>query len=143
MVRSNLQYRSSVLKPHTKKLKDKLENVQKKRAARYVTHNFYNTKSVSNMLHHLYWPALFRRRNICRLSMLYKITHRLVAIDQNLYLVPQQPSHLQFFTFRPSVHVLITTNTAFILTQKHCGTPFHTRWYQQPLCLLTVQVSID
>lgn len=88
MVRSNLQYRSSVLKPHTKKLKDKLENVQK-RAARYVTHNFYNTKSVSNMLHHLNWPALFHRRNICRLSMLYKITHRLVAIDQNLYLVPQ------------------------------------------------------
>lgn len=73
----------------------------KKRAARYVTHNFYNTKSVSNMLHHLYWPALFRRRNICRLSMLYKITHRLVAIDQNLYLVPQQPSHLvlHFQTF--------------------------------------------
>lgn len=86
MVKSNLQYCSSVLKPHTKKLKDKLENVQK-RAARYVTHNFYNTKSVSNMLHHLNWPALFRRRNICRLSMLYKITHRLVAIDQNLYLV--------------------------------------------------------
>lgn len=45
MVKSNLQYRSSVLKPHTKKLKDKLENVQK-RAARYVTHNFYNTIKV-------------------------------------------------------------------------------------------------
>lgn len=94
MVRSNLQYCSSVLKPHTKKLKDKLENVQK-RAARYVTHNFYNTKSVSNMLHHLNWPALFRRKKyIYRLSMLYKNTHRLVAKDQNLYLVPQQPSHL-------------------------------------------------
>lgn len=102
MVKSNLQYRSSVLKPHTKKLKDKLENVQK-RAARYVTHNFYNTKSVSNMLHHLNWPALFHRRNICRLSMLNKITHRLVAIDQNLYLVPQTttitPIVLHFQTF--------------------------------------------
>lgn len=84
MVRSNLQYSSSVLKPHTKKLKDKLENVQKKQHVNYVTHNFYNTKSVSNMLHHLYWPALFHRINICRLSMLNKITHIWF-----LYLVPQ------------------------------------------------------
>lgn len=141
MVRSNLQYRSSALKPHTKKLKDKLENIQK-RAARYVTHNFYNTKSVSNMLHHLNWPALFHRRNICRLSMLYKITH-IWLLQTKTCIQFHNNHHTQFFTFRPSVHVLITKNTAFFLTQKHCGTPFHTWWYQQPLCLLTVRVSID
>lgn len=33
--------------------------------------------------------ALDHRRNVCRLSLLYKITHHLVAIDQNLYLVHQ------------------------------------------------------
>lgn len=111
MVRSNLQYRSSALKPHTKKLKDKLENVQK-RAARYVTHNFYNTKSVSNMLHHLIWPALFHRRNICRLSMLYRITH-IWLLQTKTCIQFHNNHHTQFFTFRPSVHVLITTNTAF------------------------------
>lgn len=101
MVRSNLQYRSSALKPHTKKLKDKLENVQK-RAARYVTHNFYNTKSVYNMLHHLNWPALFHRRNICRLSMLYKITHILLLKTKTcIQFHRQQPSNLvlHFQTF--------------------------------------------
>lgn len=93
------------------------------------------------MLHHLNWRALFHRRNICILSMLYKITHRLVAIDQNLYLVPQTTT----ITPSSSLSDLQYTNTAFFLTQRHCGTPFHTRWYmyQQPLCLLTVQVSID
>lgn len=104
MVRSNLQYRSSALKPHTKKLKDKLENVQK-RAARYVTHNFYNNNSVSKMLHHLNWPALFHRINICRLSMLNKITHIwLLQTKTCIQFHRQQPSllvlHFQTFSTR-------------------------------------------
>jgi hypothetical protein len=39
------------------------------------------------MLNHLNWNTLENRRNINRVTMLYKITHNLVAIDPNLYLV--------------------------------------------------------
>lgn len=90
MVRSNLEYCSSLWAPHTKKLKDKLENVRK-RAARYVTHSYRNTSSVSNMLHRLNWSALYHRRNTCKLSVLYEITHYLTATGKNMYmyLVPQ------------------------------------------------------
>lgn len=59
----NTQYFSSVWAPHTKKLKDKLENVQR-RAALYVTHNYHNTNCVSNMQHHLNWPALDHRKKL-------------------------------------------------------------------------------
>jgi hypothetical protein len=43
MVRSNLEYCTSVWSPHTEKLKSKLE----RRAARYVTNRYHNTSSVS------------------------------------------------------------------------------------------------
>ena len=92
MVRSNLEYCSTVWSPHTKKLKDKLENVQRW-AAHYVTHRYHNTSSVSDMLHHLNWPSLEQRRNLSRLSIFYKITHNLVAINPNLYLIPQTSTH--------------------------------------------------
>lgn len=89
MVRSNLQYRSSALKPHTKKLKDKLYKMYKKEqhVMSHITFTILKVYLICYII--LIGGALFHRRNICRLSMLYKITHRLVAIDQNLYLVPQ------------------------------------------------------
>jgi hypothetical protein len=86
MVRSNLVYCSSIWVPHTKQHIDKIERVQR-RAARYVTKRYHNTSSVTSMLNHLNWNTLENRRNINRVSMLYKITHNLVAIDPNLYLV--------------------------------------------------------
>ena len=88
MVRSNLEYCSSVWSPNTKTLKDKLENVQR-RAARYVTNRYHNTSSVSSMIEHLKWPTLEQRRNINRITMFYKITHNIVAINPTLYLIPQ------------------------------------------------------
>ena len=108
VVRSNLEYCSTVWSPHTKKkLKDKLENVQR-RAVRYVTHRYHNTSCVSDMLHHLHWPSLEHRRNLSRLSFFYKIMHNLVAINPNLYLIPQtithtrktSPLHFQTFSTR-------------------------------------------
>ena len=107
MVRSNLEYCSTIWSPHTKKLKDKVEHTQR-RAARYVTNRYHNTSSVSNMLEHLNWPTLEHRRNLSRLTMFYKITHNLVAINPNLYLSPQtksttrhtSPLHFQTFSTR-------------------------------------------
>jgi hypothetical protein len=45
------------------------------------------------MLNHLNWNTLENRRNINRVTMLYKITHNLVAVDPNLYLVKQPIMH--------------------------------------------------
>jgi hypothetical protein len=88
MVRSNLEYCTSVWSPHTEKLKSKLEQVQH-RAARYVTNRYHNTSSVSAMLNHLQLPTLEHRRNLNRITMLYKITNNLIAVDPKLYLTPQ------------------------------------------------------
>ena len=95
MVRSNLEYCSSIWAPHTKQHIDKIESVQR-RAARYVTKRYLNTSSVTSMLIHLNWNTLENRRNINRVTMLYKITHNLVAIDHNLYLVKQPIMHQEF-----------------------------------------------
>jgi hypothetical protein len=88
MVRSNLEYCTSVWSPHTEKLKSKLEQVQC-RAARYMTNRYHITSSVSAMLNHLQWPTLEYRRNLNRITMLYKITNNLIAVDPKLYLTPQ------------------------------------------------------
>ena len=60
---------------------DQLEMVQR-RAARWVTGRYHNTSSVSDMLRSLDWQSLEQRRVDSRLSMLFKIRHHLVAIDE-------------------------------------------------------------
>jgi hypothetical protein len=47
MVRSNLEYCSSIWAPHTKQHIDKIESVQR-RAARYVTKGYHNTANDLN-----------------------------------------------------------------------------------------------
>jgi hypothetical protein len=61
MVRSNLEYCSSVWSPHTQKQKNNIEKVQR-RAARYVTNRYHNTSSVTSMIDHLQWKSLETRR---------------------------------------------------------------------------------
>lgn len=88
IVRSNMEYCSTVWAPHTKKNKAKLENVQR-RAARFTTGRYHNTSSVSSMLDDLNWENLEQRRMRARIIMFYKITHYAVAIDPQQYLIPQ------------------------------------------------------
>ena len=59
-----------------------------RRAARFVTHRYHNTSSVSDMLTILGWRSLQNRRIDSRLAMLYKINNNLVAIPSNPYLIP-------------------------------------------------------
>jgi len=54
MVRSNLEYYSSICSPHTKKLKNNIEKVQR-RTTRYDTNRYHNTSIVSFMIDHLNW----------------------------------------------------------------------------------------
>jgi hypothetical protein len=41
------------------------------------------------MLDHLAWNSLETRRNIAKVTMLYKITHNLVAINPDFYISSQ------------------------------------------------------
>ncbi len=85
LVRSNLDYCSSVWSPHQLNQVHQVEMIQR-RAARYVTNRFRNTSSVSNMLDHLHWETLQSRRQKQQLVMLYKIIHNLVEISPTPYL---------------------------------------------------------
>ena len=69
--------------------KTKIEQVQG-RAARCVPNNYFYNSRITAMLNHFQWPTMEYRRNISQVTMLYRISHHLVAIVPNLYLV-QQP----------------------------------------------------
>ena len=91
-VRPALEYAATVWDPYTKKDIDKLEAIQR-RAARFVLNRYNNTSSVSNMLENLKWPKLEDRRKTARLTILYKIKHKLVqcpTIRSKLHPAPQR-----------------------------------------------------
>jgi hypothetical protein len=88
LVRSNLEYCSTVWSPHTKKQKSEIEKIQR-RAARYTTGRFHITSSVTSMLDHLEWNSLETRRNIAKVTMLCEITHNQVAINPDFYISSQ------------------------------------------------------
>jgi hypothetical protein len=129
-------YCSSIWAPHTKQHIDKIESVQR-RAARYVTKGYHNTSSVTSMLNHLYWNTLEnRKKNINRVTMLYKITHNLVAIDPNLYLVKQPIMHtrnsniLQYQLFNTRTNYF---RYSFSHTQLYYGMLCHMQHSWHPL----------
>jgi hypothetical protein len=103
IVRSNIEFCSTVWSPHTKKNKDKLERVQR-RAACFVSGRYHNRSSVSDMISNLNWETLEQRRMIARVTMFYKITNNVVAIHPNQYVTHQQKitrstNKLQFQTY--------------------------------------------
>ena len=70
---------NTVWDPHTRTQINQIEKVQR-RAARYVTNQYRNTSSVTDMLQHFNWPSLEIRRTRVRLIMFCKIIHHVVAI---------------------------------------------------------------
>ena len=86
LVRPQLEYASTVWDPHTAANINKIEMVQR-RAARYVKNRWYYKSSVGNMLQELGWATLAQRREQARLSMMYKIHHGLVCINQQFQFV--------------------------------------------------------
>ena len=98
-VRPTIEYASTVWSPHTECLTNQVEMVQR-RAARFVKHDYARTSSVTDMITDLKWDTLQHRRNVARVSMLYKITNNLVDITPNPPLRNARSStrghHLQF-----------------------------------------------
>ena len=87
LVRSNLEYCSTVWSPYTSQSKDKIDMVQR-RAARYATNRYRNTSSVTDMLENLNSETLETRRTKSQLTMMFKILHGLVVIPADDYLTP-------------------------------------------------------
>ena len=85
LVRPLLEYGCTVWDPYTVGCIQQLEMVQR-RAARYVLNRYHNTSSVSDMLSQLGWASLQKRREIHRLTMLYKMHHSLVDFSTNQYI---------------------------------------------------------
>jgi hypothetical protein len=110
MVRSNIEYCSTVWNPHHKYQIDKVEMVQR-RAARFTTNRYHNTSSVSDMLTKLKWDTLENRRTKQQLTMLYRITNELVAISPKPYLkpaklMPRSSHRLQYLQYSTSTDTL-------------------------------------
>ncbi|MCG7866607.1 MAG: reverse transcriptase family protein, partial [Candidatus Thiodiazotropha taylori] len=84
MVRSNLEYCCTVWNPHRKEQIQKVEMVQR-RAARFITGRYRNTRSVTSMLDHLNLETLESRRLKLQLTMFYKVINGIVAIDKDAY----------------------------------------------------------
>ena len=87
LVRPLFEYTCTVWDPHTQKLVDQLEAVQR-RAARFALNDYRSTSSVSGMLSKLEWTPLQERRKCLRLSMLGKIIKNQVSVKSNLKPLP-------------------------------------------------------
>ena len=90
LVRSTLEYGSSVWDPFLQKDIDKLEKIQRK-AARFISSDYYSRDagSMTNMLKNLELQTLQNRRKDNRLCLMYKIANGLVpAIPHENYLKP-------------------------------------------------------
>ena len=79
MVRSVLEYPSTVWDPHYRDDIKQIEMVQR-RAARFVKNDYGSRSSVTQMMSDLNWKSLQDRRRDSRLVLLYKIINELVAI---------------------------------------------------------------
>ena len=85
LVRSILEYSSTVWDPFYQIDIDRLERVQR-RAARFVFNDYKPLSSVTSMVSQHGWKPLAERRREHRLSLLYKIINGLVAIPADTHL---------------------------------------------------------
>ena len=86
LVRSVLEYSSTVWDPHTNKEIKQIEKIQRN-AARFVKRDYsMHSNSVTKMMNDLNWRHLQLRRRDSRLVLLYKIINNLVAIPTDNHL---------------------------------------------------------
>ena len=85
MVRSNLDYCSTIWSPYQRDQKHQIEMVQR-RYARFVTNRYRNTSSVINLLNYLGWESHETRKSKLQLIVLNNIVHGLIDIPPTDYL---------------------------------------------------------
>ena len=112
-VRPIVEYAATAWAPSTNKANDKIDMVQR-RAARFVKNDYGRTSSVTEMMSNLGWGTLQKRRDLVRLSMMYRIVHELVDIPVEPYLIPltsMTRGHDSRF------HQIQTSNTTYLPIQ--------------------------
>ena len=82
LVRSGMEYASTIWDPHINVHSNKLEKIQR-RAARWATSQYSHRTSVTSLMDQLKWQPLEDRRRIQRLAFLYKILHHKVAVPMS------------------------------------------------------------
>ena len=87
LVRPHLEYASAIWDPHTANDKERLEAVQR-RAARFCCWRWNNLSSPTQMIAELGWVELWRRREVARLTLMFKLTHGLLNVDTHHLLIP-------------------------------------------------------
>ena len=108
LVRPRLKYGCTVWDPYRAYQKSWLEQVQR-RAARFVPRTYTREEGcVTNALKLLNWPTLEKRRQVARLTLMYKCVTNQAAIDIPCYVHHQsslktRASHpLKFIPLQPS-----------------------------------------
>ena len=92
MVRPTVEFASCVWDPHESVDINKIEMVQRM-DARFVKHRYHNRSSVTEILEDLKCKSLETRRKDSRLTMMYKIIYKQVAIYPDKHLMkPQKQS---------------------------------------------------
>jgi len=87
LVRSQLEYASSVWDNPVKRKITKIEAVQRS-AARFTCRDYKRTSSITAMLQKLQYDSLQLRQARSRVLMLYRVRYSLVAIPASVYLQP-------------------------------------------------------
>ena len=109
LVRPTLEYSSPVWDPPNENNIFKLERIQR-RAARYVCQRFHNTSSVTSMIDQLGWDSLKKQREHAKVTCMYKITHGLVSLNPEKYMVKRHNRHSRNFNSH-SYRQISTTKT--------------------------------
>lgn len=87
LVRSKLEYASSIWDPSLLNLVNPLEAVQN-RSARFILSNYQRTASVTSMKSNLSLPSLASRRKVARLCLFHKVFHTNSFLSQRLLTPP-------------------------------------------------------
>ena len=119
MIRPVVEYSCVVWSPFTNTNINLIDTVQRK-AARFVTGDYGFTSSVTEMLRSLGWTSLKCRRDICRVTMFFRILHNEISIPSHHLPIPITSctrGHSQRFR-QFSAHLSVYLNSFFPATTR-------------------------
>jgi len=119
MIRPVVEYSCAVWSPFTNTNINLIDSVQRK-AARFVTGDYGFTSSVTEMLRSLGWTSLKSIRDICRVTMFFRILHNDISIPSHHLPIPitsRTRGHSQRFRQFPA-HLSVYLNSFFPATTR-------------------------
>ena len=150
------EYASCVWSPSTKKGIAKVESIQRN-AAQYVMNDYSRESSVTTMLQDLGWNSLQHRRDIAKVTMMYRITNKLITIPDSQLIPASRTTRGNNQKFNvPTTRTTLMKSTFFpdtirlwnVLPQQVVDSPTLSRHLQdqgrrRPLCLASYHLVIS